>query len=153
MVTAPPGAWLRHHPFGAPAGGDFVLVVLGSNTALNHRQLAALREARGVLVAAAAEEPDWDALAGGGRTVVVETISGSEPDDERRDPRVADGAADAAAALLGRAHERGLRCRGVVASGGHMASRLVDALGAERLGGPGEGAPPCPRGVLAGGPW
>ena len=71
----------------------------------------------------------------------------------RRDPRLADAAADAAAALLGRAHERGLRCRGVVASGGHMASRLVDALRADRLGVVGEIAPLCPRGTLAGGPW
>jgi uncharacterized protein YgbK (DUF1537 family) len=85
--------------------------------------------------------------------VVVETIAGSRPDDERRDPRLADEAADAAAALLGRAHERGLRCRGVVASGGHMASRLVDALGADRLGVAGEIAPLCPRGTVHGGPW
>jgi D-threonate/D-erythronate kinase len=152
LVTASPGAWLRHHPVGARAGGDFVLVVLGSNTAMNHRQLAALRDAREVLVIAATEEPDWRTVAGGGQTVVVETISGSVPDDERRDPRLADGAADAAA-LLGRAHERGLRCRGVVSSGGHMASRLVDALRADRLGAVGEVAPLCPRGTLAGGPW
>jgi uncharacterized protein YgbK (DUF1537 family) len=152
VVTASPGAWLRHHPRSATPGEEIVLVVLGSNTALNHRQLDALRAARAVVVAGTAE-PDWDALAAGGRTVVVETIAASRPDDERRDPRLADGAADAAAALLGRAHERGLRCRGVVASGGHMASRLVDALGAERLGVAGEVAPLCPRGTIHGGPW
>jgi D-threonate/D-erythronate kinase len=152
VVTASPGGWLRHHPASARPGPEIVLVVLGSNTALNHRQLDALRAARPVVVAGTAD-PDWDAVARGGRTVVVETIAGSEPDDERRDPRLADGAADAAAALLGRAHERGLRCRGVVASGGHMASRLVDALGARRLGVAGEVAPLCPRGMLHGGPW
>jgi uncharacterized protein YgbK (DUF1537 family) len=152
VVTASPGAWLRHHPRSAVPGEEIVLVVLGSNTALNHRQLAALRAARAVVLAGTAE-PDWDALAAGGQTVVVETIAASRPDDERRDPRLADGAADAAAALLGRAHERGLRCRGVVASGGHMASRLVDALGAERLGVAGEVAPLCPRGTVHGGPW
>jgi D-threonate/D-erythronate kinase len=152
LVTASPGGWLRHHPRAARPGEEFALVVLGSNTALNHRQLAALRAARAVVVAGTAE-PDWDALAAGGQTVVVETIAASRPDDKRRDPRLADGAADAAAALLGRAHERGLRCRGVVASGGHMASRLVDALRADRLGVVGEVAPLCPRGTIAGGPW
>jgi uncharacterized protein YgbK (DUF1537 family) len=152
LVTCSPGAWLRHHPYAATPGAQFVLVVLGSNTALNHRQLARLRDARKV-VGAGAGDPDWDAVAAGAATVVVETIEGSKPDDERRDPRRADDAADAAAALLGRAHERGLRCRGVVASGGHMASRLVDALGVDRLGVAGEVAPLCPRGTVHGGPW
>ena len=69
-----------------------------------------------------------------------------------RDPHLVDDAADAAAAL-GRAHEKGLKCRGVVASGGHMASRLVDALGAQRLAVAGEVAPLCARGTLAGGAW
>jgi D-threonate/D-erythronate kinase len=153
VVTASPGGWLRHHPLSAGRRAEFVLVVLGSNTAQNHRQLAALRAARDVAVVAGGDDPDWEAFAGGGRTVVVETISRSTPDAERRDPRLADGAADAAAALLGRAYERGLHCRGVVASGGHMASRLVDALAADRLGVVGEVAPLCPRGTLAGGPW
>jgi D-threonate/D-erythronate kinase len=152
LVTASPGGWLRHHPVSARPGAELVLVVLGSNTALNHRQLARLQDARQVVVAGTGE-PDWAAVEGGEQTVVVETIASSTPDDERRDPRLADAAADAAAALLGRAHERGLRCRGVVASGGHMASRLVDALGAGRLGVAGEVAPLCPRGVLHGGPW
>jgi uncharacterized protein YgbK (DUF1537 family) len=152
LVTASPGAWLRHHPRSVRPGAELVLVVLGSNTALNHRQLARLREARAVVVTGTAD-PDWEAVAAGGRTVVVETIEQSAPDDERRDPRLADRAADAAAALLGAAHERGLRCRGVVASGGHMASRLVDALGADRLGVAGEVAPLCPRGTVHGGPW
>src|SRR3954454_12493954 len=137
VVTASPGGWLRHHPLSARPGAEFVLVVLGSNTALNHRQLGRLRDARAVLVAATGE-PDLGAVAGGAQTVVVETIAASEPYDERRDPRLADRAADEAAHVLGRAHERGLRCRGVVASGGHMASRLVDALGPGRLGVAGE---------------
>jgi uncharacterized protein YgbK (DUF1537 family) len=152
LVTASPGGWLRHHPVSARPGAELVLVVLGSNTALNHRQLDALLATRPVVTPGAAG-PAWDVLAAGGWTVVVETICDSEPDDERRDPRRADEAADDAAALLGRAHEHGLRCRGVVASGGHMASRLVDALGAHRLGVAGEVAPLCPRGVLHGGPW
>jgi uncharacterized protein YgbK (DUF1537 family) len=152
LVTASPGAWLRHHPSSARPGAELVVVVLGSNTALNHRQLAHLRDARAVVVTGT-DDPDWDAVAAGGQTVIVETIEQSTPDDERRDPRLADRAADAAAALLGGAHERGLRCRGVVASGGHMASRLVDALGADRLGVAGEVAPLCPRGTVHGGPW
>jgi uncharacterized protein YgbK (DUF1537 family) len=155
LVTASPGGWLRHHPLAAGSRAEFVLVVLGSNTANNHVQLDALRGARGTAVVVAADggEPAWDALEDGGATLVVETISGSSPDDDRRDPGLADRAADAAAALLGHAHERGLHCRGVVASGGHMASRLVDALDADRLGVAGEVAPLCPRGMLAGGPW
>jgi uncharacterized protein YgbK (DUF1537 family) len=152
VVTASPGGWLRHHPLSARPGSEFVLVVLGSNTALNHHQLGRLRDARPVVVTGTGE-PDWATVAAGAQTVVVETIAASAPDDERRDPRLADRAADEAADLLGRAHERGLRCRGVVASGGHMASRLVDALGAGRLGVAGEVAPLCPRGVLHGGPW
>jgi D-threonate/D-erythronate kinase len=157
VVTSSPGGWLRHHPVAAGTRAEFVLVVLGSNTAGNHRQLDALRDGREAVVVVPAgagdPAPGSDPLAAGGATVVVETISGSEPDDERRDPRLADHAADAAAALLGRAHERGLHCRGVVASGGHMASRLVDALAADCLGVLGEVAPLCPRAMLAGGPW
>jgi D-threonate/D-erythronate kinase len=155
VVTASPGGWLRHHPLAAGSRAEFVLVVLGSNTANNHRQLDALRGTCDTVVVIAADggDPSFDALPDGGTTVVVETISRSRSDDERRDPALADRAADAAAALLGRAHERGLHCRGVVASGGHMASRLVDALAADRLGVVGEVAPLCPRGMLAGGPW
>jgi uncharacterized protein YgbK (DUF1537 family) len=148
IVTASPGAWLRHHPVSARPGKGFALVVLGSNTELNHRQLEQLDA-----LVVGLEKPDWDEVATGGKTVVVETISDSEPDDVRRDPRLADHAADAAAAVLAEAQERGLKCRGVVASGGHMASRLVDALGAQRLAVAGEVAPLCARGTLAGGAW
>jgi uncharacterized protein YgbK (DUF1537 family) len=150
VVTASPGAWLRFHPLAEQAGAAFGLVVLGSNTELNHRQLAALRRRDDVVMAS---DDVWAALAGGDRTVVVETIGRSRPDDVRRDPAVADHAADVAAALLGEAHERGLRCRGLVASGGHMASRLVDALGAQRLAVEREVEPLCPRGTVAGGAW
>jgi uncharacterized protein YgbK (DUF1537 family) len=85
--------------------------------------------------------------------VLIETIARSHPDDTHRDPRHADAAASAAAGLLADAHERGLRCRGVVASGGHLASLLVDALGAQRISVSGEVAPLCARGAIAGGPW
>jgi uncharacterized protein YgbK (DUF1537 family) len=143
VVTASPGGWLRYHPLAARAGAGFVLVVLSSNTHLNHRQLQALHAAREV----GAE------LTQRGGTVLVETISGSSPDDTHRDPRLADGAAATAASLLADAHERGLRCRGIVASGGHLASLLVDALGAQRLSVDGEVAPLCARGTLVGGSW
>jgi uncharacterized protein YgbK (DUF1537 family) len=142
VVTASPGGWLQYHPNAARAGAEFVLVVLSSNTSLNHRQLAALRE-RGPI----ADTPEQ------GGTVLLETISQSQPNDTHRDPRHADEAANAAAALLAGAQERGLRCRGVVASGGHLASVLVDALGAQRLSVSGEVAPLCARGAIAGGPW
>jgi D-threonate/D-erythronate kinase len=169
VVTASPGGWLQYHPLAAHADTGFVLVVLGSNTALNHRQARALAEAREVVTAGeiavatpgdgARPRPgglasgDWEALAAGGGTVVLSTIAGADPDDVARDPVLADRAADAAAALLGAAHERGLRCRGVVASGGHMASRLVDAVGAHWLAVDREVAPLCPRGTVAGGAW
>ena len=148
IVTASPGAWLRHHPVSARPGKGFALVVLGSNTELNHRQLDELDA-----LVIGLGTPDWEAVAAGGKTVVVETISDSDPDDVHRDPHLVDDAADAAAALLAEAHEKGLKCRGVVASGGHMASRLVDALGAQRLAVAGEVAPLCARGTLAGGAW
>jgi uncharacterized protein YgbK (DUF1537 family) len=144
VVTASPGGWLRYHPLAVRTGADFVLVVLSSNTGLNHRQLAALRHAREVVPAEVPSE---------GGTILVETISDSAPDDTHRDPRHAGDAATAAAELLAGAHERGLRCRGVVASGGHLASLLVDQLGAERLAVVGEVAPLCARGAIAGGPW
>jgi uncharacterized protein YgbK (DUF1537 family) len=142
VVTVSPGGWLQYHPMAVRAGREFVLVVLSSNTELNHRQLAALRAAREVT--AVGEE---------GGTVVLETISESQPDDTRRDPRHADEAASDAARLLADAQERGLHCRGVVASGGHLASLLVDALAAQRLSVSGEVAPLCARGTIAGGPW
>jgi D-threonate/D-erythronate kinase len=145
VVTASPGGWLKYHP---RARGEFVLVVLGSNTELNHRQLEHLRRRGDVAVSADAHAP-----ADGARTRVVQTILGSVPDDLYREPRLADRAADEAAALLEAAHARGERCRGIVASGGHMASRLVDVLGAPWLAVRGEVAPLCPRGTVAGGPW
>jgi uncharacterized protein YgbK (DUF1537 family) len=145
VVTVSSGGWLKYHP---RARGEFVLVVLGSNTGLNHRQLERLRGRGDVAISADAHAP-----ASGARTRVVQTILGAEPDDLRRDPRLADRAADEAATLLEIAHARGERCRGIVASGGHMASRLVDALGAECLAVRGEVLPLCPRGTVAGGPW
>jgi uncharacterized protein YgbK (DUF1537 family) len=145
VVTASSGGWLKYHP---RSHGEFVLVVLASNTALNHRQLEALRQGGNVAISA-----DAHAVAGGAATRVVQTILGVEPDDVQRDPRLADRAAEEAAALLEAAHARGERCRGIVASGGHMASRLVDALGAQQLTVTREVAPLCPRGTVAGGPW
>jgi D-threonate/D-erythronate kinase len=145
VVTVSSGGWLKYHP---RARGEFVLVVLGSNTELNHRQLGRLRERGDVAISADAHAP-----APGARTRVVQTILGNEPDDLRRDPRLADRAADEAAALLEVAHGHGERCRGLVASGGHMASRLVDVLAAERLAVIGEVLPLCPRGTVVGGPW
>ena len=53
VVTASPGGWLQYHPIAARAGAEFVLVVLSSNTELNHRQLAALWAARDVVGVAA----------------------------------------------------------------------------------------------------
>ncbi len=55
--------------------------------------------------------------------------------------------------MLDEARYRGLKCRGVVAGGGPLASRLVDALGAQRLAVAGEIAPLCARGTLVGGDW
>jgi hypothetical protein len=83
--------------------------VLGSNTELNHRQLEELDA-----LVIGLDAPDWDAVAAGGKTVVVETISDCEPDDVHRDPRLADRAADAAAALLAKAPAR--RCPAAAAA-------------------------------------
>ena len=73
VVTARSGGWLKYHP---RARGEFVLVVLGSNTALNHRQLERVRERGDVAISADAHAP-----ASGARTRVVQTILGAEPDD------------------------------------------------------------------------
>ena len=142
VVTASPGGWLRYHPVAARAGAGFVLVVLSSNTQLNHRQLEALRR-----TARSAARARRSAAA-----PCSSRRSRSRPDDttvtpprRRRRRRRRRAARDA--------HERGLRCRGVVASGGHLASLLVDALGAQRLSVAGEVAPLCARGTLVGGPW
>jgi uncharacterized protein YgbK (DUF1537 family) len=80
VVTASSGGWLKYHP---RARGEFVLVVVGSNSALNHRQLERLRERGGVAVSADAHAPSL-----GARTRVVQTILGATPDDVHRDPRL-----------------------------------------------------------------
>lgn len=112
IVTASPGAWLRHHPVSARPRKGFALVV---GTGANGHEL------------------DWDAVAAGGQTVVVSSERALDVLDEARD--------------------RGLKCRGVVAGGGLLASRLVDTLGAQRLAVAGEVAPLCARGTLVGGDW
>src|SRR3954468_2574817 len=71
VVTVSSGGWLKYHP---RARGEFVLVVLGSNTELNHRQLARLRERGDVAISADAHAPG-----SGARTRVVQTILGAEP--------------------------------------------------------------------------
>ena len=147
VVTASPGGWLRYHPLARARGR----ASCSSCSAPTRRSTTAssTRSARTARVGA----PELAAQRPRAAPSLVETISDSSPDDVHRDPRLADDAAAAAAALLGDAHERGLRCRGVVASGGHLASLLVDALGAQRLSVAGEVAPLCARGTLAGGAW
>ena len=96
----------------------------------------------------AAAQDDLAALrAGGDEGKVLDAIAplGSLLTTARRE--------EEAVALLEAAHARGERCRGIVASGGHLASQLVDALGAHRLAVTREVAPLCPRGTVAGGPW
>jgi hypothetical protein len=132
IVTASPGAWLRHHPVSARPRKGFALVVLGAGAQLN----GDLDDLDALIVGP--DPPDWEEVAAGGKTVVLD---------------VDRAAADAAASVLARAHELGLKCRGVVASGGPLASRLVDALGAQRLAVAAEVAPLCARGTLFGGEW
>ncbi len=86
VVTASPGGWLQYHPLAVRADTGFVLVVLGSNTHLNHRELEDLDCVRVGL-----GRPDWTGVAG--ETLVVETIGDSSPDDFVRDPELADRAA------------------------------------------------------------
>jgi hypothetical protein len=126
IVTASPGAWLRHHPVSARPRKGFALVVLGADPNGQIEELDA--------VVVNGEMPDWDVVAEGGKTVVV--------DNE-----------DVAAEVLARAAQRGLKCRGIVASGGQLASHLVDTLGAQRLAVAAEVAPLCARGTLFGGDW
>jgi uncharacterized protein YgbK (DUF1537 family) len=130
IVTASPGAWLRHHPVSARPRKGFALVVLGAGINGDLEDLDAL--------VVGSEPPDWDEVAAGGKTVVLD---------------VDQAAADAAVEVLARAHDLGLKCRGIVAAGGALASRLVDALGAQRLAVAAEVAPLCARGTLFGGDW
>jgi uncharacterized protein YgbK (DUF1537 family) len=117
---------LRHHPLSARPRKGFALVVLGAEPN------GQLDELDAVVVDGAM--PDWDIVAEGGKTVVVDRE-------------------DVAAELLACAAQLGLKCRGIVASGGQMASHLVDALGAQRLAVAAEVAPLCARGTLFGGEW
>lgn len=130
IVTASPGAWLRYHPISARPRKGFALVVLGSEAAMDTEDLDAL--------VVGPEPPDWEEVAEGGKTVVLD---------------VDRAAAKTAADVLARAQELGLKCRGIVAGGGPLASRLVDELGAQRLAVAAEVAPLCARGTLFGGDW
>lgn len=131
LVTASPGAWLRFHPTAIPSPRSFVLVVVASPTAQNRAQLEALRDRDGV--------------------VLIETLSAVGA--AARSPEPAQRAAHEAAAALASRTSRGWRCLGVVVSGGHAASSLADALGAEAIAAVGELRPLCPLGVLRGGAW
>ena len=165
LVTASSGAWLRWYPELAPLPDDFVLVVVSSATAQNAEQLAILAGDRPVATLSAAGARTASVPAGPQATVVVETIGAvaagpdqtgrpwGAPDGDGQADHLALEAVAAAAGLLERARAAGRHCRGVVVSGGHTASRLMDALGAERLWASGEVEPLCPAGLLVGGPW
>ncbi|HZV49837.1 MAG TPA: four-carbon acid sugar kinase family protein [Candidatus Dormibacteraeota bacterium] len=148
LVTISPGAWLRYHPARArpPA---FLLLVVASPSEQNRAQLAALLDGPRPAVVVDSERPlvDWSGLRDGA-LIVVETVR-----CETYRERAAEEAARLAAGLLARAHRRGWRCGGVVVSGGHAASCLVDALRARAVVPVGELAPLCPLGVLRGGRW
>ena len=86
-TSSPPrrGGWLQLPP-ARPARAEFVLVVLGSNTELNHRQLERLRDAR------AASSPASPPRRARGRRRRAhasswQTILERRADDVRRDPR------------------------------------------------------------------
>jgi uncharacterized protein YgbK (DUF1537 family) len=156
VVTMSPGAWLAYHPARRRRARPFVLVVIGSPTRENAAQLGELMStAPGACTVRADAGPgmgtiDWERVAEC-RVVVVETISGGARDEGAAGH--AELAARAAESVLMEAAGRGLSCRAVVATGGHTAASLVEALGATAIDPWDEMEPLVPRGVLSGGPW
>lgn len=146
LVTASPGAWLRFLPPPPPVG-RFVLVVVATGAEPTRVQLAELEAAGAVRVspaeaAAIPVETLADAI------VLIDTAAAPSPHGG-----LAGETARAAADLLKRAAAAGSACQGVVVSGGHAASCLVDALGARSLAVEREAAPLCSRASIVGGPY
>jgi uncharacterized protein YgbK (DUF1537 family) len=153
LLTVSPGAWLRYY---RPASSRRrVLVVLSSDTATNHEQLAQLTRDHAATVLHAGElldgraDPLWQDM---GEVVVVETISrpAAGAVGAWRQSTVA---AEAAAKLITETARHGTDWAGVVVGGGQTGSALMDALGAEYLTACGEFAPLCPHGKVEGGEW
>lgn len=156
LLTVSPGAWLRYH---RPASARRrVLVVLSSDTATNHEQLAQLSRDHAATVFHAGDLLDGragaprQAVDDGADVVVVETVSrpAAGAEDAWRQSTVA---AEAAAKLITETARHGTTWTGVVVGGGQTGSALMDALGAEYLTARGEVAPLCPHGRIEGGEW
>jgi uncharacterized protein YgbK (DUF1537 family) len=156
LLTLSPGAWLRYLRPARPR--RYILVVISSDTAVNHEQLARLRcahrasvlHARALLGGTAAV--DWTSVDAGADVLVVETIS--QPVSDRADAWMLSAMAARAADLLlddGAGHD--MVCAGIVVGGGQTGSALMDALGATRVVAHGEVAPLCPLGTVADGEW
>ena len=144
VLTVSPGAWL-----GYCRTSPFVLFVIGSNSNINVRQLDRLRTGPATAVIPALEDTDPIVSSGAldlASTIVVHT-TGTPARPEVAACRAARAASDVLAAQAFRA------CAGIVATGGHTASHLVDALGASAVLAVDEPEPLCARGVLSGGRW
>jgi len=157
LVTVSPGAWLtacEHLRPAAPdlppaaAGGDFVIALVGSPTAVNGTCLDALaRRAGAVLVDC--DPASWPADALDAGTLVIHTHG--ERAGDAIDGGHSQRAAAAGAHALRAAAARGRRCGAAVVSGGRTAAALMDAVGAHRLRAAAEVAPLCGAGTVEGG--
>lgn len=155
VVTLSPGAWLSFYPRAHSDG--FVLVLVGSASDANRRQLGELERIRGgeltMLPLDRARTLSADSLravASDRATVVIETTAG---DPTRSGDGLSAEVAVVARRMLDAAEEGSHGCRGVVATGGHTAARLIDALESDSLAIESEPEPLCSRSTLVGGPF
>jgi uncharacterized protein YgbK (DUF1537 family) len=145
IVSVSPGGWLAFGPVVRRSDLDVVVVVIASAADTTHEQVHLLRMRGHRCIEP--DDADQLVLDEDERVVVVTHFDGDEGE------RAAESAAHAAGVVLRRIRERGGHCRAVVATGGHTASCLADALGARSIRARGELAPLVPRGTLQGGPY
>jgi uncharacterized protein YgbK (DUF1537 family) len=153
LVTVSPGAWLSHFP--AYESREVALVVVASPTAENRAQQtelirrpgAVLLQPRDVL----ADAPGWTDALKQNATVVLSTIGETPAAD--RPLGLASEAAQATFAVLTEIGHRGLRCRTLVVTGGHVAGQVADCLGALTLVPVDQVGPMCSRARVCGGAW
>jgi uncharacterized protein YgbK (DUF1537 family) len=157
LVTVSPGAWLKYHPARVISRSRFVLVVISSATDQNHRQLERLVATMPchVLDPSRATSdlvplPEGTELTP--RVVVLETIT-SHSGAAAGDASLSMEAAKSAAIVLDNARQAGLRCVGVVVSGGFTAACLAEQLAGAGLRATAEADPLCGAGTLLGGGW
>jgi D-threonate/D-erythronate kinase len=145
LVTISPGAWLKHM-----ITSSYVLVVVGSATASNRIQIAELGGPGTVRVQVTGEAPPKVITGTIGsippRLVLIETLAAEGASDE-----LMHAVAEATLETLIRLRPH--QCAGVIVTGGHTASHVVDKLGATGVIPLTEPEPLCAAGLIQGGQW